>query len=205
MIQRISQAASGLLARFRPVIGDESWEVVSEPEAVAPAESLTTATAASGDEFRALDFVPSLTLSETQIAALFEADTVAALRGFTFDPLRVLEGDPDFPDRDIGRSRIARAVRAGVGARFKLEGRSRTTCKSPFVSGKKRFYVVLRSRNYPEGFITEDYEVYSREVQSGSGGRIGFDPRGVSHSFTYLAEVVAFLAGAQRGWPQEEL
>ena len=207
MLGRLGQVASSVLDRLGVTREEDSWELVTDPGPEVPelAAEVASATAASGAEFRAANFVPTIDFVEEEAGALFASDTNTALGEWHFERLAGLEADPDFPSPGVARARLARAVRAGLGARYKLDRRARTTCKSPHVPGIKRWYVVLRSRDFPEGFITEDYAVYCREVQSTGSGRIGFDPQSVSHSFTTLAEVVAFLAGAQRGWPQVEL
>ena len=99
------------------------------------------------------------------------------------------------------RARIARAIRAGVGAREVLEGHRPVPPSSPAVPVKNRFYIALRTAARPQGFWTESSRVFFREVSGPDGARFG--PEVVSHSFASRAELTAYLAGAGRGWPQE--
>eukprot|EP00438_Fugacium_kawagutii_P030592 Skav225445 [mRNA] locus=scaffold1668:238802:239440:- [translate_table: standard] len=208
MIQRFRQIARSWFSAPQAEPESEAWELVTDPEVSATPEApsaSTTTFGSTGEAYRAANRVPQPYVDEIREGELFAAHRNPLLEGFTFEAFLALEADPAFATKEIARARLARALRAGLGAKYKLEGRSRTTCKSPYVPGKKNWYVVLRSRNYPEGFLTQDYTIYSREVQSAGAGRIGFDPSSVSHSFTTLAEVSAFLAGAQKGWPELEL
>ncbi|CAL1144007.1 unnamed protein product [Cladocopium goreaui] len=150
---------------------EDSWELVTDPGPEVPelAAEVASATAASGAEFRAANFVPTIDFVEEEAGALFASDTNTALGEWHFERLAGLEADPDFPSPGVARARLARAVRAGLGARYKLDRRARTTCKSPHVPGIKRWYVVLRSRDFPEGFITEAIETVLQEWVDGEG------------------------------------
>ena len=156
MLGRLGQVASSVLDRLGVTREEDSWELVTDPGPEVPelAAEVASATAASGAEFRAANFVPTIDFVEEEAGALFATTTNTALGEWHFERLAGLEADPDFPSPGVARARLARAVRAGLGARYKLDRRARTTCKSPQVPGIKRWYVVLRSRDFPEGFIT---------------------------------------------------
>ncbi|CAE7351933.1 unnamed protein product, partial [Symbiodinium pilosum] len=66
------------------------------------------------------------------------------------------------------RARIARAIRAGVGAREVLAGH-RLPPSSPSVPAKNRFYIALRTSSRPQGFWTESSRVFFREVSEPDG------------------------------------
>ena len=78
------------------------------------------------------------------------------------------------------RARIARAIRAGVGAREVLAGH-RLPPSSPSVPAKNRFYIALRTSSRPQGFWTESSRVFFREVSEPDGARFGSEV--VSRSF----------------------
>ena len=98
------------------------------------------------------------------------------------------------------RARVARAIRAGVGAKQVLSGQRAVPPASPSVPVKNRFYIALRTSARPEGFWTESSRTYFREVAGPNGARFG--PEVVSHSFASRTELTAYLAGAGRGPPQ---
>lgn len=204
----ISRLLSTVLTRVRGT-PDEA-ESSSSWELAAPAGGAATATQAeepaepfgTGLAFKLAAQVPELALTPIQQKNLIEAETFEELQLFHFEPLDSLAEDPEFDSVLEGRGYLARAIRAGVGARSKLDGLRRTTVKSVRVPGKKRWYVVLRARDYPEGLLTQSFDTYRTAVQDHRTLQ-GFDPASVSHSFTRLAEVTAFLAGAQCQWPPE--
>lgn len=97
------------------------------------------------------------------------------------------------------RARLGRAFRAGVAAKFRLEGRDCSVSASP-IPFKNSVYIVLRCPEYPQGFWTSSYQVYISKV----GGRSGTLLSGsISHAFPSRAEATAFLAGASQSWPRE--
>lgn len=80
-------------------------------------------------------------------------------------------------------ARIARAFRAGVAARRRLDG---IFCEASSLSFRNCYYVCLRAARGEPGFWTSDYAAYlSRR-------------RGP----TACAQIPAFLVGARKGWPQ---
>ena len=95
------------------------------------------------------------------------------------------------------RARIARALRAGVGARLSLEGAP--PIASPSIPFQNRFYVALACERYPRGFWCASYSRYSREVQGSDGAR--FATGSVSHAFATQTELEAYLTGARASWP----
>ena len=94
-------------------------------------------------------------------------------------------------------ARIARALRAGVGARLSLEGSP--PIASPSIPFQNRFYVALACERYPRGFWCSSYTRYSREVQGSDGAR--FAVGSVSHAFATQTEIEAYLTGARAAWP----
>lgn len=190
----ISRLLSTVLTRVRGT-PDEA-ESSSSWELAAPAGGAATATQAeepaepfgTGLAFKLAAQVPELALTPIQQKNLIEAETFEELQLFHFEPLDSLAEDPEFDSVLEGRGYLARAIR--------------TTVKSVRVPGKKRWYVVLRARDYPEGLLTQSFDTYRTAVQDHRTLQ-GFDPASVSHSFTRLAEVTAFLAGAQCPRPPE--
>ena len=106
------------------------------------------------------------------------------------------------PAEKRAKQRVHRAARAGLSARDKLEGVVRATVSSlklPQV-GSTTWYACLHCKAAPSGFLTRSYPIYASKV-IGRNGK--FELGSVSHSFTCLVEVAAYLAGASAQWPVE--
>ena len=92
-----------------------------------------------------------------------------------------------------GAARVARAFRAGLGARQHLLGGSKIS--SPQIPGFRNvYYIVLRAPGVPSGAWTRSFRTCPR----GS-----FDINSSSHSLPSLVEAEAYLLGAEREWPEE--
>ena len=99
-----------------------------------------------------------------------------------------------------GPARVARAYRAGLGARRHLAGGHKID--SPALQGLRNvYYIVLRGPRNPEGLWTRSYQIYAAAVRAEGGPRGSFDRESSSHSFATLAEAEAYLLGAGRSWP----
>ena len=94
-------------------------------------------------------------------------------------------------------ARLGRAFKAGVIARFRLNGDIRNEA-SPSVPFRNSYYVVLR--NGP-GFWTTSYRSYIAQVSDPRGLR---EPESstISHGFASQAERAAYISGAQVEWPE---
>ena len=176
---------------------EDSWELV-DPE---PADQLPVqapVVPVSGQLLKSRGEVPDLHLSPAKELELKSANE-SRLREFVFAELESF-----YLSSELGGSRsesvyrIARAVRAGVGARDKFLGLTDYTVTSPKVGVSNKWYVCLRAPAFPTGFITQDYRKYQVLVQDRAGR---FHKTGVSHAFPTLIEVAAFLAGSQSRWP----
>ncbi|CAE7214213.1 unnamed protein product [Symbiodinium sp. CCMP2592] len=96
-----------------------------------------------------------------------------------------------------GTARVARAYRAGLGAKAHLNGGHKIS--SPTLPGlRNSFYIVLRGPSHPEGIWTKSYQTYAAAVRPVGGPRGSFDSASASHSFPSLAEAEAYLLGAGR-------
>ena len=106
-------------------------------------------------------------------------------------------------DRDWSpKARLVRAFRAGLLARFRLDGEYR--CEdSPGIPWRNTYYVVLRGRNNSAGFWTNNYNLYHSSVFETRSGSTNFERTTVSHAFPSLAELEAYILGAQVAWPPE--
>ena len=83
-------------------------------------------------------------------------------------------------DRHWGpAARAARALRAGVSARWVLTGAFHKQARSPKLSLNNQIYVVLWSRSHPGGFWTSDYSVFIDIV----GTRTGLETGCICHAF----------------------
>ena len=99
------------------------------------------------------------------------------------------------------RCRIARAFRAGVIARRRLDGQV-LDHSSPGIPYRNTYYVVLRGRDHSPGFWTGNFGIYIAGVAD-QNGRNSLHPDTISHGFPTHAESAAYLCGARRGWPRE--
>lgn len=98
--------------------------------------------------------------------------------------------------------RIARAFRAGVIARRRLDGEY-LNHSSPTVPYRNCYYIVLRGRGNTPGFWTTDYGTYIQRVENPlSRGEL--HPDTISQALPTHPECCAFLCGARKGWPQEQ-
>lgn len=98
------------------------------------------------------------------------------------------------------RARVARAFRAGVASRRRLDGEY-CEASSPAVPFRNQIYIILRATTLRHGGWTEDYSKYIDIV--GSSSQPGFEASSVSHSFASQTEADAYLAGARRPWPPQ--
>ncbi len=136
-------------------------------------------------EEQCLDAVCARLLGELPLP--FLAPSVARLRGThsTWNP----------------RCRIARAFRAGVIARRRLDGQV-LDHSSPSIPYRNTYYVVLRGIGNSAGWWTGNFGVYIAGVAE-QNGRNSLHPDTISHGFPTHAESAAYLCGARRSWPQE--
>ena len=122
---------------------------------------------------------------------------------FHFGDLDCLYSNPHLLELpSLSKQRIHRALRAGLSARDKLDGRVRATVSSPKLPqcAPTTWYVCLRCQAYPSGFLTNSYRIYASKVIDRRGK---FELGSVSHSFDSLVETAAYLAGASAQWPAE--
>ena len=128
--------------------------------------------------------------TEAEILAATTKATLAGLRIPELVPLaRKLSGASTGWS---GAARVARAYRAGVGARLILEDEA---CKieSPPVSGLRNcYYIVLRAPGHPEGLWTRQCRIYVAAVADKNSQTSSFARESASH---------AYLLGARRAWP----
>lgn len=99
------------------------------------------------------------------------------------------------------RCRIARAFRAGVIARRRLDGQI-LDHSSEVIPYRNAYYVVLRGRGNTPGFWTCNFGVYIAGVGD-QNGRNSLHHDTISHGFPTHAESSAYLCGARRSWPPE--
>lgn len=139
-----------------------------------------------------------LSLEEAAIAAA----TPTALSALPLDFLGHLVGQLRGADRTwTPRARIARAFRAGVLGRRRLDGHLQEEV-SPSIPFRNSYYVVLRARDGAPGFWTTNYGTYILGVGANRPST-GFDSCSISHAFATRAEAAAYLAGARSSWPIE--
>ena len=100
------------------------------------------------------------------------------------------------------RARVARAFRAGLVARLRLNGVYSGEA-SPGIPFRNSYYVVLRCLDLPHGFWTNNYQTYHIEVSRGALANQDFHPDSVSQAFPSHSECEAYLAGARRPWPPQ--
>lgn len=98
------------------------------------------------------------------------------------------------------RARLARAFRAGLAARLRLDG---ITCPatSPSIPFRNTYYIILRSPDLPRGGWTSDYGRFI--ARTGRSYDRDFSSTGVCHAFATRTEVDAYLVGARRVWPPQ--
>lgn len=182
------------------VPSDSSFELVGGQERGVQTESRSE-DPVSAAEWLAVERLPTLTLTTARENELLAAKDFNTLRFFQFPELSSLEIEQRplrYNHQEIHWFRIARALRAGISARHKLSGTTRSVVASPRLTEANLWYVVLRAPSRPAGFLTQDSEFYFKHVIN--KGR--FHPQGVSHAFPCLSEVIAYLVGAQVQWPQ---
>ena len=97
---------------------------------------------------------------------------------------------------------LARAFRAGLVARCKLDGTPNGYLASPAVPGiSNRHYVCLECESHPHGFWTTSSTLYFRALQRPRSGSVFGNS--VSHAFASRAECEAYLQGASFQWPPQ--
>ena len=179
--------------------------VVNSPAATTPEVSVVGVVSPESDVQAARDpegfvdpFNISVELEEQSLAATsarllgelpvpFLAPSVARLRGTdtVWNP----------------RCRIARAFRAGVIARRRLDGQV-LDHSSQNIPYRNTYYIVLRGIGNSAGFWTCNFGVYIAGVAE-QNGRNSLHPDTISHGFPTHAESAAYLCGARRSWPRE--
>lgn len=99
------------------------------------------------------------------------------------------------------KARLARAFRAGVIARKRIEGQylDEVSLGLPL---RNQIYICLRGRFREPPFWTSSYGIYLDKVGSDLRDQT-FQCDSVSHAFPSRAEVQAYLVGAQTQWPPE--
>lgn len=142
---------------------------------------------------------PSLPVAVEQ--SLLEATSARTLTGFHLDFLTRLANKLRGTDREwTPRARVARAYRAGLIARRRLEGEV-LEHSSPGTPYRVSYYLVLRSPRHPLGCWTTDYNRYLTAVGPSTAHQT-FADTSVSHGFASHAECEAYLVGASRPWPR---
>lgn len=179
---------------------ESSWTLITDEETDKPAQLPISVVK---PELWEPGQVPSLVLHPAEKRLLINTIFVADFDNFDFPGLSCLYQHSSlqrFPESP--KQRVHRAVRAGLSARDKLEGVVRATVSSPKFCqvGPTTWYVVLRCKALPSGFLTTSYPIYASKVIARNGK---FELGSVSHSFTCLVEVAAYLAGASAQWPVE--
>lgn len=109
---------------------------------------------------------------------------------------RLRGGDPSW----TSRARLARAFRAGLAARLRLDG---ITCPvaSPSIPFRNSYYIILRSPDLPRGGWTSDYGRFI--ARTGRSYDRDFSSTCVCHAFATRTEVEAYLVGSRRVWPPQ--
>ena len=180
---------------------ESSWCLVTDEEAEPSQQQpvLPVAEAAHWEPGQ----VPSLALHPAEKRLLLGTIFLADFDKFDFPGLACLYSHSsllEFPQSP--KQRIHRAARAGVSARDKLDGVVGATVSSQKLprAGETTWYVCLRCRAAPSGFLTKSYPIYAAKVIDRRGK---FELGSVSHSFSCLVEIAAYLAGASAQWPVE--
>ncbi|CAE7699934.1 unnamed protein product [Symbiodinium sp. CCMP2592] len=134
--------------------------------------------------------------TDDEVLAAITAEALGRLHLPELDPLaRRLTGAGG---EWSGAARVARAYRAGVGAKRFLAGDG-SKIWSPQTSGLRNvYYVVLRAPNHPDGFWTRSFSIYSEAVQARYGPKGSFDKESASHAFATQAEAMAGTAAVRR-------
>lgn len=133
---------------------------------------------------------------------LLTARSVSALRDL-FPPF--LNPYLYVPELNSGNSdwtasaRAVRAFRAGFSAKRVLEGKFHLVAKSLSLPWDNNFYVALRTRRHPFGWVTTSYSLYVQHLVVDGQLEAG----SVSHAFPTISEVEIYLRGAHRQWPCE--
>ncbi len=179
---------------------DSSWCLVTDEEQEVSQEPVQPVV---GSDHWAPGQVPSLSVDPVVKRRLLGTVCLDNLDAFDFPELACLYSHQQLSDLpSLSKPRVHRALRAGLSARDKLDGRVRATVRSarlpqtPFTT----WYVCLGCQAYPSGFLTEYYRIYASKVIDRRGK---FEAGSVSHSFNSLVEVAAYLAGASAQWPVE--
>ena len=139
--------------------------------------------------------------SEEWCQSLLEATTPEALEALDLSPVRHLLGRLRARTGTSGwtaAARLARALRAGLIARFKLDHEEGAFQASPDIPQANRCYLVLRAAPRKAAGWTEDYTTFLAAVR---GPYTTFHPDVVSHGFPSRAEGEAYCLGAGRTWP----
>ena len=97
--------------------------------------------------------------------------------------------------------RVARAFRAGVIARRRLDGEI-LSHSSQAIPYRNTYYVVLRGRGNSPGFWTTNYATYIQQVENPIA-RGELHPDTISQGLPTHAECCAYLCGARKEWPRE--
>lgn len=151
----------------RTSTGSLDWEVVSpEPAGEAPTS-----------------YFRLLTQSEEELLA---SEAPEAIGEFELGPLRHLASGLAAVGPWTPEGRVARAFRAGISAFLVVEGARLVQASSPPLALRNRFYICLRSRSQPEGFVTTSFRTFLLHCPREAGGRLD-----------------AFLEGARTQWPRE--
>ena len=135
--------------------------------------------------------------------ALLRSTTAEEFATFDLAVLRPLCRNLRSPDqRWTARARIARAFRAGLSARNRLDGVwGEGTPASPAIPFRNRYYIVLRGPGDGAAFWTTEGRLFLARVQGPDGA--AFADGVVCQSLPSLAEADAFLLGAGSGWPAQ--
>ena len=134
--------------------------------------------------------------------ALVAADTAAALDAFDVPELRPLSRRLRTSTREwTANARVHRAYRAGILARRRIAGDRPHYETSLEVPSRVQYYVVLRGPRNGPPFWTALSRTFFEGVRGRGGER--FDSTVVCQGLPSVAEVDAFLLGAQSPWPQE--
>ena len=179
---------------------DSSWCLVTDEEQEVSQEPVQPVV---GGELWAPGKVPSLSVDLVVKRRLLGTVCLDNLDVFGFPELACLYSHQQLSDLpSLSKLRVHRALRAGLSARDKLDGRVRATVSSPLLpqTPSTTWYVCLRCQAFPSGFLTEFYRIYASKVIDRRGN---FEVGSISHSFNSLVEVAAYLAGASAQWPVE--